>query len=92
VRRPTDRPLPAEPEAQCEHDAGAAHGILASLYDRERTGNGRHVEMALFDCGLMITAYYGMEALLAGEDRPSTATPIRPSPRTACSRRPTAHW
>ena len=48
----------------------AAQGVLASLYDRERTGNGRHVEMALFDCGLMITAYYGMEALLAGEDPP----------------------
>ena len=48
----------------------AAQGVLASLYDRERTGNGRHGEMALFDCGLMITAYYGMEALLAGEDPP----------------------
>ena len=48
----------------------AAQGILASLYDRERSGKGRHVEMALFDCGLMITAYYGMEALLAGEDPP----------------------
>ncbi|MDB5857602.1 MAG: CoA transferase [Ramlibacter sp.] len=48
----------------------AAQGILASLFDRQRTGKGRHVEMALFDCGLMITAYYGMEALLAGEDPP----------------------
>jgi crotonobetainyl-CoA:carnitine CoA-transferase CaiB-like acyl-CoA transferase len=26
--------------------------------------------MALFDCGLMITAYYGLEALLMGEDPP----------------------
>jgi crotonobetainyl-CoA:carnitine CoA-transferase CaiB-like acyl-CoA transferase len=48
----------------------AAQGVLAALYDRERSGQGRHVEMALFDCGLMITAYYGMEALLAGEDPP----------------------
>jgi crotonobetainyl-CoA:carnitine CoA-transferase CaiB-like acyl-CoA transferase len=48
----------------------AAQGVLASLYERQRTGKGRHVEMALFDCGLMITAYYGMEALLAGEDPP----------------------
>jgi crotonobetainyl-CoA:carnitine CoA-transferase CaiB-like acyl-CoA transferase len=48
----------------------AAQGVLAALYERERTGRGRHVEMALYDCGLMITAYYGMEALLAGEDPP----------------------
>ena len=26
--------------------------------------------MALFDCGLMITAYYGPDALLMGEDPP----------------------
>jgi crotonobetainyl-CoA:carnitine CoA-transferase CaiB-like acyl-CoA transferase len=26
--------------------------------------------MALFDCGLMITSYYGLEALLRGEDPP----------------------
>jgi len=48
----------------------AAQAILAALFDRERTGQGRHVEMALYDCGLMITAYYGMEALLMGEDPP----------------------
>ena len=48
----------------------AAQAILAALYDRQRTGHGRHVEMALYDCGLMITAYYGMEALLLGEDPP----------------------
>ena len=48
----------------------AAQGVLAALYERERTGTGRHVEMALFDCGLMITSYYGMEALLTGEDPP----------------------
>ncbi|MEF7616763.1 CoA transferase [Aquincola sp. MAHUQ-54] len=48
----------------------SAQAILAALYQREQTGNGRHVEMALFDCGLMITAYYGLEALLMGEDPP----------------------
>ncbi|WP_042266575.1 CaiB/BaiF CoA transferase family protein [Paraburkholderia heleia] len=47
-----------------------AQAMLAALYERERTGRGRHVEMALFDCGLMITAYYGLEALLLGEDPP----------------------
>jgi crotonobetainyl-CoA:carnitine CoA-transferase CaiB-like acyl-CoA transferase len=48
----------------------SAQAILASLYERKTTGIGRHVEMALFDCGLMITAYYGIEALLAGVDPP----------------------
>jgi len=48
----------------------SAQAILAALFERQRTGRGRHVEMALFDCGLMITAYYGMEALLMGQDPP----------------------
>jgi crotonobetainyl-CoA:carnitine CoA-transferase CaiB-like acyl-CoA transferase len=48
----------------------AAQGVLAALYQREKTGQGRHVGMALFDCGLMITAYYGLEALLRGNDPP----------------------
>ncbi|WP_354673503.1 CaiB/BaiF CoA transferase family protein [Cupriavidus alkaliphilus] len=48
----------------------SAQAVLAALYDRQRTGQGRHVEMALYDCGLMITAYYGLEALLMGEDPP----------------------
>ena len=48
----------------------AAQGILAALYERERSGKGRHVEMALYDSGLTITAYYGMEALLLGQDPP----------------------
>ncbi|WP_322095190.1 CaiB/BaiF CoA transferase family protein [Paraburkholderia bannensis] len=48
----------------------SAQAILAALYERERTEAGRHIEMALFDCGLMITAYYGLEALVAGEDPP----------------------
>ena len=48
----------------------SAQAILAALFDRQRTGQGRHVEMALYDCGLTITAYYGMEALLMGNDPP----------------------
>jgi crotonobetainyl-CoA:carnitine CoA-transferase CaiB-like acyl-CoA transferase len=48
----------------------AAQAVLAALFDRQRTGQGRHVEMALFDCGLMVSAYYGLEALLLQKDPP----------------------
>jgi len=48
----------------------AAQAILAALYERHSTGQGRHVQMALYDCGLMITSYYGMEALLRAGDPP----------------------
>lgn len=48
----------------------AAQAILAALFERQKTGKGRHIGMALFDCGLMITAYYGLESLLIGEDPP----------------------
>lgn len=48
----------------------SAQAVLAALYQREKTGTGRHVEMALYDCGLMITAYSGLEALQLGEDPP----------------------
>jgi len=46
----------------------SAQAILAALYARQSSGRGRHVQMALYDCGLMITSYYGMEALLQGGD------------------------
>lgn len=48
----------------------AAQAILAALFARHSTGVGRHVQMALYDCGLMITSYYGMEALLKAGDPP----------------------
>lgn len=48
----------------------SAQAILAALFQRQKTGCGRHVEMALFDCGLMITAYYGLEAMLMQKDPP----------------------
>ncbi|SAK71705.1 L-carnitine dehydratase/bile acid-inducible protein F [Caballeronia pedi] len=46
----------------------AAQAVLAALFERQKTGRGRHIEMALFDCGLMITSYYGLEALMTGKD------------------------
>ncbi|MFD0937061.1 CaiB/BaiF CoA transferase family protein, partial [Methylobacterium trifolii] len=46
----------------------AAQGVLAALYERERTGRGRLVEMALYDCGLSLTSYVGLAALALGRD------------------------
>ncbi len=48
----------------------AAQAVLAALVQRGRTGKGRHIEMALFDGGLSITSYYGLEALALGQDPP----------------------
>ena len=46
----------------------AAQAVLAALFRRSRTGKGRHIEMALYDCGLMVTGYYGLDALQLGHD------------------------
>jgi crotonobetainyl-CoA:carnitine CoA-transferase CaiB-like acyl-CoA transferase len=46
----------------------AAQAILAALFRRERRGKGRLIEMALYDCGLMVTGYYGLDALQLGRD------------------------
>lgn len=46
----------------------AAQAVLAALFRRTKTGQGRHIEMALYDCGLMITGYYGLDAMLLGHD------------------------
>ena len=48
----------------------AAQAVLAALFQRERTGRGRHVEMALYDCGIMVTGYYGLDALQLKADPP----------------------
>ncbi len=54
----------------------ASQAILAALFERERARQaaqaiqqpsefkGRHIEMALFDTGLLMTTYVGLEALL----------------------------
>ncbi|MFT3721931.1 CaiB/BaiF CoA transferase family protein [Pseudorhodoferax sp.] len=46
----------------------AAQAVLAALFQRGRTGQGRLIEMALYDCGLMVTGYYGLDALRLGHD------------------------
>ncbi len=46
----------------------AAQAVLAALFARERTGKGRQIEMSLYDSGVMVTGYYGLDALLMGKD------------------------
>jgi crotonobetainyl-CoA:carnitine CoA-transferase CaiB-like acyl-CoA transferase len=48
----------------------ASQAILAALFERQRTGTGRRIDLALYDCGVMISSYYGLESLLQGEDPP----------------------
>ena len=49
----------------------AGQAILAALWARERNGGrGRHVQLALHDCGVMLSVYYGMEALIQQADPP----------------------
>lgn len=46
----------------------AAQAVLAALFQRERTRQGQLIEMALYDCGVMVTGYYGLDALILGKD------------------------
>ena len=45
----------------------AAHGILAALYRRERTGVGQKVDVSLLDCQLYLSSYRAQYYLTAGE-------------------------
>lgn len=48
----------------------AAQAVLAALFQRTRTGLGKRIDLALFDCGVALTSYYGLEALARGFDPP----------------------
>lgn len=50
--------------------AQSAQAILAALYQRERTGRGRHIQMALFECGVSMTVNAGLETMELGHDAP----------------------
>lgn len=46
----------------------AAQAVLAALYRAQKTGNGQRIDLALYDCGVMLTAYYGLDALMTGTE------------------------
>jgi crotonobetainyl-CoA:carnitine CoA-transferase CaiB-like acyl-CoA transferase len=46
----------------------SAQAILAALLRRERRCVGQLIEMALYDCGLSVSGYYGLDALHLGHD------------------------
>jgi len=47
-----------------------AVAILAALYRREKTGEGTHIDMALFDTQLAMLANQASNALVSGQDPP----------------------
>ena len=46
----------------------SAQAVLAALYQRERTGRGREIDMSLLASGLALTSYVGLAALALGHD------------------------
>lgn len=47
-----------------------AVAILAALYRREKTGDGAHIDMALFDTQVAMLANQALNALVSGKDPP----------------------
>jgi len=45
----------------------AAHGILAAIYQREKTGLGQRIDISLLDSQISLLIYRGIYYLLAGE-------------------------
>lgn len=48
----------------------AAVAIVSALYQREKTGQGAHIDMALFDSQLAMLANQASNALVSGKDPP----------------------
>jgi len=46
----------------------SAQAVLAALYERERTGRGRKIELSLLASGMALTSYVGLVALKLGHD------------------------
>ena len=49
-------------------------GILAALHQRQRTGRGQHIDMALMDCAVAATANQSLNYLATGTPPGGRAT------------------
>jgi crotonobetainyl-CoA:carnitine CoA-transferase CaiB-like acyl-CoA transferase len=56
----------------------AALGVMAALRERERTGRGQHIDLALLDVHVSILSYFGMNYLASGQVpvRTGVANPV----------------
>lgn len=65
-----DRPPVKFGVAAVDHYTGmyAAQAILAALYQAQKTGEGTRIDLALYDCGVLFSSYYGLEALMEGSN------------------------
>jgi len=45
----------------------AAHGVLAAIYQREKTGIGQKIDISLLDCQIALLIYRALYYLFAGE-------------------------
>jgi CoA:oxalate CoA-transferase len=45
----------------------SAHGVMAALYQREKTGRGQRVDISLLDCQISLLIYRALYYLFAGE-------------------------
>ncbi|MFG1266077.1 CaiB/BaiF CoA transferase family protein [Xanthobacter aminoxidans] len=50
----------------------ATMAVQAALWQRERTGQGQHIDIALLDVGVALNANQGMNYLVSGEPPPRT--------------------
>ncbi len=68
----------------------ACVAILAALHRRSASGEGAHIDMALFDTQLAMLANAASNVLVGGQDAGGSATSTPTSSPTRSSRRPTA--
>ena len=62
------RCAPGPPIVDLATGMSACNAILLALIARDRLGRGQHVEVALIDIAVSMTAFYGMAYLMSGNN------------------------
>jgi CoA:oxalate CoA-transferase len=53
-------------------------GVLAALYERERSGRGQHVDISMLDCQISMLNYMATMHFLSGDvPQPDRQQPLR---------------